>query len=216
MRLANESFMTFDSLAPNWKHRNTMSISMTATGPEASAFSPGYGTTTTAGRGKRPRPAPLAHAVLATSRGAWIVLALLLMVIVAAGAFGAGAFRSDWRMLLDRPPAPSMNPVVRAASDRQQAGLAEHPEDLAREGLGGLRLGRPRRELLGRDLAGEGEQVAGLVGGQLAASGHAGSPRRCAEERSGGAERRGVLMARRLPAPRRNRPIGQVRGWAQR
>jgi tetratricopeptide (TPR) repeat protein len=73
--------------------------------------------TPTAGRGKRPRPAPPAHAVLATSRGAWIVLALLLMVIVAAGAFGAGAFRSDWRMLLDRPPAPSMNPVVRTASD---------------------------------------------------------------------------------------------------
>jgi hypothetical protein len=73
--------------------------------------------TPTAGRGKRPRVAPLAHAALATSRGAWIVLALLLLVIVAAGAFGAGAFRSDWRMLLDRPPAPSMNPVVRAASD---------------------------------------------------------------------------------------------------
>jgi tetratricopeptide (TPR) repeat protein len=76
------------------------------------------GQPTPAARGrKRARLAPLAHAPLATSRGAWIVLALLLLVIVAAGAFGAGAFRSDWRVLLDRPPAPSMNGVVRAAGD---------------------------------------------------------------------------------------------------
>jgi len=73
--------------------------------------------TPTSGARKHARLAPLAHASLTTSRGAWIVLALLLLVIVAAGAFGAGAFRSDWRMLLDRPPAPSMTPVVRAAGD---------------------------------------------------------------------------------------------------
>jgi hypothetical protein len=42
---------------------------------------------------------------------------LLLIVIVAAAAFGAGAFRSDWRMLLERPPAPAMNPVVRGSTD---------------------------------------------------------------------------------------------------
>jgi tetratricopeptide (TPR) repeat protein len=66
---------------------------------------------------RRARTAALADAPPGSSRGAWVVLALLLLVIVAAGAFGAGAFRSDWRMLLDRPPAPSMNPVVRATND---------------------------------------------------------------------------------------------------
>ena len=65
----------------------------------------------------RVRIAPLAQAPIATSRAAWVVLALLVLVIVAAGAFGAGAFRADWRTLLDRPPAPSMNPVIRASSD---------------------------------------------------------------------------------------------------
>ena len=41
------------------------------------------------------------------SRAAWAALALLTLVIVVAAAFGAGAFRSDWRRLLDRRPAPS-------------------------------------------------------------------------------------------------------------
>ena len=94
--------------------------------------------------------------------------------------------------------------VLLGVGQRQQAGLAEHPEDLAREGLGGLRLGRPRRELLGRDLAGEGEQVAGLVGGQLAASGQG-------QALCGGARAVWDLRARGG-----DRPIGQVRGWAQR
>ena len=66
---------------------------------------------------KRLRAMPLINAPFATSLGAWVVLALLLLVIIAAGAFGAGAFRSDWRTLLNRPPAPTLNPVVRAASD---------------------------------------------------------------------------------------------------
>ena len=65
----------------------------------------------------RKRAVPLPQVVVATSRGAWVTLVLLLMVIAAAAAFGAGAFRSDWRMLLERPPAPTLNPVVRASSD---------------------------------------------------------------------------------------------------
>src|SRR6185295_777402 len=65
----------------------------------------------------RKRAVPLPQVVVATSRGAWATLVLLLIVIAAAAAFGAGAFRSDWRMLLQRPPAPTLNPVVRASSD---------------------------------------------------------------------------------------------------
>jgi hypothetical protein len=65
----------------------------------------------------RKRSLPLPQTVVATSRGAWATLVLLLIVIGAAVAFGAGAFRSDWRMLLERPSAPTMNPVVRASTD---------------------------------------------------------------------------------------------------
>jgi hypothetical protein len=46
------------------------------------------------------------------SRAAWAALGLLTLVIFAAAAFGAGAFRSDWRRMLDRrplPPAPLGN-----------------------------------------------------------------------------------------------------------
>jgi len=63
------------------------------------------------------RAAPPPQAGVATSRGAWATLAFLAMIIVAAAAFGAGAFRSDWRLLLERPPAPTMNSVVRGSSD---------------------------------------------------------------------------------------------------
>jgi tetratricopeptide (TPR) repeat protein len=66
---------------------------------------------------KRARAVPIAQAPVATSRGAWATLVVLLVVILAAGAFGAGAFRSDWRMLLE-PPAPTMNsPAGRVATD---------------------------------------------------------------------------------------------------
>src|SRR6185436_2680285 len=65
----------------------------------------------------RKRTVSLPQVAVATSRGAWATLVLLLIVIAAAAAFGAGAFRSDWRMLLQRPPAPTLNPVVRASSD---------------------------------------------------------------------------------------------------
>jgi hypothetical protein len=54
---------------------------------------------------------------VATSRVAWATLALLLIVIAAAAAFGAGAFRSDWRMLLERPAAPPLSPVARISPD---------------------------------------------------------------------------------------------------
>jgi hypothetical protein len=66
---------------------------------------------------RRARAVPLPQVTVETSRGAWVTLGVLLIVILAAAAFGAGAFRSDWRMLLERPPAPTVNPIVRAASD---------------------------------------------------------------------------------------------------
>jgi hypothetical protein len=66
---------------------------------------------------KRVRAIPLPQVTVATSRGAWATLVGLLLVIVAAAAFGTGAFRSDWRMLLERPPAPTVNPIVRAITD---------------------------------------------------------------------------------------------------
>src|SRR5262245_40121894 len=66
---------------------------------------------------KRARIAvPLPEVAVATSPGAWVTLGVLLLVIVAAAAFGAGAFRSDWRMLLERPASVS-NPVARASND---------------------------------------------------------------------------------------------------
>jgi hypothetical protein len=60
---------------------------------------------------KRARAAALPQKAVATSRGAWALLVLLAVVIVVAAAFGAGAFRSDWRMLLERrPAAPASTP----------------------------------------------------------------------------------------------------------
>lgn len=48
-RLADESFMTFDSLVPKWNHADAVTIKMTATGAEAVAFSPMYSTDTNSG-----------------------------------------------------------------------------------------------------------------------------------------------------------------------
>lgn len=47
-RAADESFMTFDSLVPKADHAESMTVRMTATGAEAIAFSPLYGTDTRA------------------------------------------------------------------------------------------------------------------------------------------------------------------------
>ena len=60
---------------------------------------------------------------------------------------------------------------------RQQPGLAEQPEDVARERARRLVGGRPRCQPLGGDLAGQREQVAGLLGGQQTFDGHAGQGR---------------------------------------
>lgn len=49
-RREHEMFMTFDSLTPRHDHGVSMSISMTATGAEAIAFSPVYGTDTESGQ----------------------------------------------------------------------------------------------------------------------------------------------------------------------
>jgi len=65
---------------------------------------------------KAARTVPPPEVRVATSWGSWATLVVLVLVIVAAAAFGAGAFRSDWRMLLE-PPAPTINPVVRASND---------------------------------------------------------------------------------------------------
>jgi Domain of unknown function (DUF4263) len=47
----NESFMTFDALRPRFDHSNSMTLTMTARGPEIHAFSPVYGTSTGVGEG---------------------------------------------------------------------------------------------------------------------------------------------------------------------
>ncbi|MGW5180474.1 Shedu anti-phage system protein SduA domain-containing protein [Streptomyces sp. NPDC004082] len=43
-RAKDESFMTFDALRPRYDHSNSMTLTMTAQGPEVYAFSPVYGT----------------------------------------------------------------------------------------------------------------------------------------------------------------------------
>ncbi|WP_141658518.1 Shedu anti-phage system protein SduA domain-containing protein [Streptomyces mutabilis] len=48
-RARDESFMTFDALRPRYDHSNSMTLSMTAQGPEIYAFSPVYGTGTHTG-----------------------------------------------------------------------------------------------------------------------------------------------------------------------
>ena len=62
------------------------------------------------------------------SRTAWVALILLVMVIVAAGAFGAGAFRPDWRTFLDRLPSPSIAPVTTRTSANQALALPRRGE----------------------------------------------------------------------------------------
>ena len=62
--------------------------------------------------------------------------------------------------------------VLLGVGQTEQAGAAEHPEDLAREGLGAFGLGDQRGELLGRELAHQRDQVDGLVGRKQAGSRH--------------------------------------------
>lgn len=50
-RRTDESFMTFDALRPRFDHSNSMTLTMTAHGPEIHAFSPVYGTGTHSGEG---------------------------------------------------------------------------------------------------------------------------------------------------------------------
>ncbi len=63
-----------------------------------------------------PPPSGGTPAVHGTSRRAWFALAGLVVVIVAAAAFAAGAFRGDLRPLLVRP-IPLSAPIARLASD---------------------------------------------------------------------------------------------------
>ncbi|GGU84370.1 hypothetical protein GCM10010260_16770 [Streptomyces filipinensis] len=50
-RARDESFMTFDALRPRYDHRTSMTLTMTAYGPELHAFSPVYGTSAFIGEG---------------------------------------------------------------------------------------------------------------------------------------------------------------------
>ena len=52
-RARDESFCTFDSLRPRYDHANSMTLTMTAQGPEIHAFSPVFGTWSQVGRGAR-------------------------------------------------------------------------------------------------------------------------------------------------------------------
>ncbi|MER5719697.1 Shedu anti-phage system protein SduA domain-containing protein [Streptomyces sp. NPDC002132] len=50
-RARDEFFMTFDALRPRFDHRNSMTLTMTAYGPEVHAFSPVFGTGASIGEG---------------------------------------------------------------------------------------------------------------------------------------------------------------------
>lgn len=50
-RRMDEVFMTFDALRPRYDHRISMTLTMTAYGPNVYAFSPVYGTSTFIGKG---------------------------------------------------------------------------------------------------------------------------------------------------------------------
>jgi hypothetical protein len=53
-----------------------------------------------------------------TPRAAWAAIGMLVLVIVAAGAFAGGAFRAEWQPLIERPAVPS------ASGPRPAAGAA--------------------------------------------------------------------------------------------
>lgn len=53
----------------------------------------------------------LAERAPRASRAAWVALGFMGLVILAAGAFAGGLFRSDWRLLLDRRPGPVPGPI---------------------------------------------------------------------------------------------------------
>jgi hypothetical protein len=50
MRATDESFISFDSLAPRYDHRDSLTVTMTAKGPRIWAVSPHYGTMVLSGR----------------------------------------------------------------------------------------------------------------------------------------------------------------------
>jgi tetratricopeptide (TPR) repeat protein len=64
------------------------------------------------------RPRPASDLPAARSRAAWIALATLTVIIVASVAFALGAFRSDWRSVLDRPVVSPSSPLPRPAGDQ--------------------------------------------------------------------------------------------------
>lgn len=99
----------------------------------------------------RARSLPLAERSTNPSRAAWAALAAFLLIIIAAGVFGAGAFRSDWRTLLDRPPSPSMSPGVRASADEELA-LPRRAETALARGRALVSSGRLRDAIVVLDL----------------------------------------------------------------
>jgi hypothetical protein len=64
------------------------------------------------------RSRPTVDSLPHNSRAAWIALAMLTVVIVASVAFALGAFRSDWRTLLERPVLSSSYPLARPAGEQ--------------------------------------------------------------------------------------------------
>ncbi|MGW7057758.1 Shedu anti-phage system protein SduA domain-containing protein [Streptomyces sp. NPDC054904] len=75
-RARDESFMTFDALRPRYDHGNSMTLTMTAHGPEVHAFSPVYGTSAFVGEGALvlgdPVPALSRSAMMSDERRAYL------------------------------------------------------------------------------------------------------------------------------------------------
>ena len=71
----------------------------------------------------------------------------------------------------------SASPVILVVDQPEQPGPAQRPEHVAGELAALLVVGRARRELALRDVAGESQQLPGLLGGQLALDRHQSSTR---------------------------------------
>jgi tetratricopeptide (TPR) repeat protein len=69
-------------------------------------------------RRHRERARALVQRAAGVSRASWAALIALVLVIVGAAAFGAGAFRPEWRTFMSRFPSPALAPIPRAVTDQ--------------------------------------------------------------------------------------------------